>query len=231
MEQFNTIPTSGNWSDIAGILDANFLRCYTALVQSESLVGLSGSNFQGIYTSASTLPEMTSSGWALVGSSLSALTLYVYNTGSSEWGALNSTTYNFTDFSAFQTQLDALSSQLATIGSNLSDLSQRSNKFLRLAVMIDSTNGILSIAGKKYKLIPTTDTPTWDLDYNDFVTKSASDNPEFSYVLVDSENKILFGVYEDGTTIDNSSMVEGETIGGFDLISIINNYAATYNYD
>lgn len=124
MEQFNTIPTSGNWSDIAGILDANFFRCYTALVQSESLVGLSSSNFQGIYASASTLPEMSSSGWALVGSSLSALTLYVYNTGSSEWGELNSTAYNFTDFSEFQTQLDALSSQVATIGSKIGDLTQ-----------------------------------------------------------------------------------------------------------
>lgn len=127
--------------------------------------------------------------------------------------------------------LSGLPAQVTQIGSNLSDLSQRSNKFLRLAVMIDSTNGILSIAGKKYKLIPTTDTPTWDLDYNDFVTKSASDNPEFSFVLVDADNKVLFGVYSDGTTINNSSAVEGETIEGFDLIAIINNYAATYNYD
>lgn len=125
MEQFNTIPTSGNWSDIAGILDANFFRCYTALVQSESLVGLSGSNFQGIYTSASALPdEMSSSGWALVGSSLSALTLYVYNTSSSEWGALNNVTYNFTDFSEFQNQLDALSSQLTQIGLKIGNLAE-----------------------------------------------------------------------------------------------------------
>lgn len=124
MEQFNTIPTSGNWSDIAGILDANFLRCWTALVQSESLIGLDGSNYRGIFTSADALPEMTEPGWALVGTSLSALQLYVYNTGSSEWGALNSTTYNFTDFAAFQTQLDALSSQLATIGSKVGDLTE-----------------------------------------------------------------------------------------------------------
>lgn len=126
MEQFNTIPTSGNWSDIAGIIDANFLRCYTALVQSESLVGLSGSNFQGIYTSASSLPDdMTEAGWALVGTSLSALKLYVYNEGSTDWALLNDTTYNFTNFTEFQTQLDALSSQVATIGLKVDELDKK----------------------------------------------------------------------------------------------------------
>lgn len=232
MEQFNTIPTSGNWADIAGILDANFLRCWTALVQSQSLIGLDGSNYKGMYTSASALPDdMTEAGWALVGSSLSALQLYVFNDGATDWALFSNETYNFTSWTEFQTQLDALSTQVATIGSNLSDLIQRSNKFLRLAVMIDSTNGILSIAGKKYKLIPTTDTPTWDLDYNDFVTKSTIESEEWAYVLTDSEDRILYGINNYGDITDNSTIVEGATIGGFDVVAIINNYAVTYSYD
>ena len=123
MEQFNTIPTSGNWADIAGILDANFLRCYTALVQSQSLIGLDGSNYMGMYTSASALPDdMTEAGWALVGSSLSALQLYVFNDGATDWALFSNETYNFTSWTEFQTQLDALSTQVATIGSKLGDL-------------------------------------------------------------------------------------------------------------
>lgn len=120
MEQFNTIPTSGNWADIAGILDANFLRCYTALVQSQSLIGLDGSNYKGMYTSASALPDdMTEAGWALVGSSLSALQLYVFNDGATDWALFSNETYNFTSWTEFQTQLDALSTQVATIGLNV----------------------------------------------------------------------------------------------------------------
>lgn len=123
MEQFNTIPTSGNWSDIAGILDANFLRCYTALVQSQSLVGLDGSNYMGMYTSASALPDdMTEAGWALVGSSLSALQLYVFNDGATDWALFSNDTYNFTSWTEFQTQLDALSTQVTQIGLKIGDL-------------------------------------------------------------------------------------------------------------
>lgn len=123
MEQFNTIPTSGNWADIAGILDANFLRCWTALVQSQSLIGLDGSNYKGMYTSASALPDdMTEAGWALVGTSLSALQLYVFNDGATDWALFSNETYNFTSWTEFQTQLDALSTQVATIGSKIGDL-------------------------------------------------------------------------------------------------------------
>lgn len=123
MEQFNTIPTSGNWADIAGILDANFLRCWTALVQSQSLIGLDGSNYKGMYTSASALPDdMTEAGWALVGSSLSALQLYVFNDGATDWALFSNETYNFTSWTEFQTQLDALSTQVATIGLKIGDL-------------------------------------------------------------------------------------------------------------
>lgn len=116
MEQFNTIPTSGNWSDIAGILDANFFRCYTALVQAQSLIGLDGSNYKGMYTSASALPDdMTEAGWALVGSSLSALQLYVFNDGATDWALYSNDTYDFTDYSS-------LVSQLATIGLKIDEV-------------------------------------------------------------------------------------------------------------
>lgn len=143
MEQFNTIPTSGNWADIAGILDANFLRCWTALVQSQSLIGLDGSNYKGMYTSASALPDdMTEAGWALVGTSLSALQLYVFNDGATDWALFSNETYNFTSWTEFQTQLDALSTQVATIGLKIGDLTElETEEKTNLVGAINEVNG------------------------------------------------------------------------------------------
>lgn len=208
MEQFNTIPTSGNWSDIAGILDANFLRCYTALVQSESLVGLSGSNFQGIYTSASALPEMSSSGWALVGSSLSALTLYVYNTGSSEWGALNSTTYNFTDFSEFQTQLDALSSQLTQIGSNLDEVERQINGFVGGNVSIPISNDGYFLATGNVG-VTAASTPTAMNNYG-YVKMSASEGDKFIITLRGGNNARAYAFLDSSLVVLESSRSYGQ---------------------
>lgn len=202
MEQFNTIPTSGNWADIAGILDANFLRCWTALVQSQSLIGLDGSNYKGMYTSASALPDdMTEAGWALVGSSLSALQLYVFNDGATDWALFSNETYNFTSWTEFQTQLDALSTQVATIGSKVDEL--------------DKKIGNTSDFGRK---VITSSRPT--LSTLTLVEDGISSGTEYRIVItnVTTGAKVSVAIGDANTSTENAGFVstdpvtEGQTV-------------------
>ena len=60
----------------------------------QSLTGIGGSDFLGIYATQSALPN--SRGWGLVGSNLSQLQLFVNN--GSGWSRFGTDTYDFTDY-------------------------------------------------------------------------------------------------------------------------------------
>ena len=70
---------------------------------------------------------------------------------------------------------------------------------------IDSERGVLRIGGKMYKLISYEGDAEFDeyVDATVFVASTETiDNPEFRSVITDAEEKILYGVYADGTETD-----------------------------
>ena len=67
---------------------------------------------------------------------------------------------------------------------------------------IDSERGVLRIGGKMYKLISYEGDAEFDeyVDATVFVASTETiDNPEFQSVITDNEDKVLYGVYADGT--------------------------------
>ena len=72
--------------------------------QIQSLTGVDGSTFHGIYPNMTDIPD--GNGWALVGTDLSALVLYVNN--GSGWNQFSDKTYDFSDFSDVKTALGGL---------------------------------------------------------------------------------------------------------------------------
>ena len=70
---------------------------------------------------------------------------------------------------------------------------------------IDSERGVLRIGGKMYKLISYEGDAEFDeyVDATVFVASTETiDNPEFQSVITDAEEKVLYGVYADGTETD-----------------------------
>lgn len=72
--------------------------------QIQSLTGVDGSTFHGIYANMIDLPD--GNGWALVGTDLSALVLYVNN--GSGWSQFSDKTYDFSDYSDVKAALGGL---------------------------------------------------------------------------------------------------------------------------
>lgn len=58
-------------------------------------------------------------------------------------------------------------------------------------------------------------------------TQTDVENPEFKSVILDSENKILWGRYVDDTTTDID--LTGYTIDGVSVIKIVNKIIEKYN--
>ena len=93
-----------------------------------------------------------------------------------------------------------------TVADELTNLAQKADttkkEFEFFGIGIDSERGVLRIGGKMYKLISYEGDAEFDeyIDATVFVASTETiDNPEFQSVITDAEEKILYGVYTDGT--------------------------------
>ena len=96
-----------------------------------------------------------------------------------------------------------------TVADELTNLALKTDKakkeFDFFGIGIDSERGVLRIGGKMYKLISYEGDAEFDeyVDATVFVASTETiDNPEFQSVITDAEEKILYGVYTDGTETD-----------------------------
>ena len=96
-----------------------------------------------------------------------------------------------------------------TVADELTNLAQKADttkkEFDFFGIGIDSERGVLRIGGKMYKLISYEGDAEFDeyVDATVFVASTETiDNPEFQSVITDAEEKILYGVYTDGTETD-----------------------------
>lgn len=78
MEQFNLIPSQGNWNDAASLLNTNFLRAYTQLVKLFN----STNRYKGVFPSLEKLQAAVLSpvkgDWAYIGSGF-PMPVYIYD--------------------------------------------------------------------------------------------------------------------------------------------------------
>ena len=93
-----------------------------------------------------------------------------------------------------------------TVADELTNLAQKADttkkEFEFFGIGIDSERGVLRIGGKMYKLISYEGDAEFDeyVDATVFVASTETiENPEFQSVITDAEEKILYGVYTDGT--------------------------------
>ena len=93
-----------------------------------------------------------------------------------------------------------------TVADELTNLARKTDtakkEFDFFGIGIDSERGVLRIGGKMYKLISYEGDAEFDeyVDATVFVASTETiDNPEFQSVITDAEEKILYGVYTDGT--------------------------------
>ena len=91
----------------------------------------------------------------------------------------------------------------------LTNLAQKADtakkEFEFFGIGIDSERGVLRIGGKMYKLISYEGDAEFDeyVDATVFVASTETiENPEFQSVITDADEKILYGVYSDGTETD-----------------------------
>ena len=78
-------------------------------------------------------------------------------------------------------------------------------EFEFLGIGIDSERGVLRIGGKMYKLISYEGDAEFDeyIDATVFVASTETiENSEFQSVITDADEKVLYGVYADGTETD-----------------------------
>ena len=91
----------------------------------------------------------------------------------------------------------------------LTNLAQKADttkkEFDFFGIGIDSERGVLRIGGKMYKLISYEGDAEFDeyIDATVFVASTETiENPEFQSVITDADEKVLYGVYTDGTETD-----------------------------
>ena len=96
-----------------------------------------------------------------------------------------------------------------TVADELTNLAQKTDttkkEFDFFGIGIDSERGVLRIGGKMYKLISYEGDAEFDeyVDATVFVASTKTiDNPEFQSVITDADEKVLYGVYTDGTETD-----------------------------
>ena len=99
-----------------------------------------------------------------------------------------------------------------TVADELTNLAQKAKnadktkkEFEFFGIGIDTERGVLRIGGKMYKLISYEGDAEFDeyVDATVFVASTETiDNPEFQSVITDAEEKILYGVYANGTETD-----------------------------
>ena len=96
-----------------------------------------------------------------------------------------------------------------TVADELTNLALKTDtakkEFDFFGIGIDSERGVLRIGGKMYKLISYEGDAEFDeyVDATVFVGSTETiDNPEFQSVITDTDEKVLYGVYTDGTEAD-----------------------------
>ena len=96
-----------------------------------------------------------------------------------------------------------------TVADELTNLARKTDtakkEFEFFGIGIDSERGILRIGGKMYKLISYEGDAEFDeyVDATVFVASTETiENPEFQSVITDADEKVLYGVYADGTKTD-----------------------------
>ena len=96
-----------------------------------------------------------------------------------------------------------------TVADELTNLAQKTDttkkEFEFFGIGIDSERGVLRIGGKLYKLISYEGDAEFDeyVDATVFVASTETiENPEFQSVITDADEKVLYGVYADGTETD-----------------------------
>ena len=96
-----------------------------------------------------------------------------------------------------------------TVADELTNLALKTDttkkEFDFLGIGIDSERGVLRIGGKMYKLISYEGDAEFDeyVDATVFVASTETiENPEFQSVITDADEKVLYGVYTDGTETD-----------------------------
>ena len=115
----------------------------------------------------------------------------------------------------------------------LTNLAQKTDtakkEFDFFGIGIDSERGVLRIGGKMYKLISYEGDAEFDeyVDATVFVGSTETiNNPEFQSVITDSEDKVLYGVYTDGTETDidltGMKVVNPETGAAVKVQQIVN---------
>ena len=96
-----------------------------------------------------------------------------------------------------------------TVADELTNLALKNDttkkEFDFFGIGIDSERGVLRIGGKMYTLISYEGDAEFDeyFDATVFVASTETvENPEFQSVITDADEKILYGVYTDGTETD-----------------------------
>ena len=96
-----------------------------------------------------------------------------------------------------------------TVADELTNLAQKADttkkEFDFFGIGIDSERGVLRIGGKMYKLISYEGEAEFDeyIDATVFIASTETiENPEFQSVITDADEKVLYGVYADGTETD-----------------------------
>ena len=96
-----------------------------------------------------------------------------------------------------------------TVADELTNLALKTDtakkEFDFFGIGIDSERGVLRIGGKMYKLISYEGDAEFDeyVDATVFVASTENvENPEFQSVITDADEKVLYGVYADGTETD-----------------------------
>ena len=96
-----------------------------------------------------------------------------------------------------------------TVADELTNLARKADttkkEFVFFGIGIDSERGVLRIGGKMYKLISYEGDAEFEeyVDATVFVASTETiENPEFQSVITDADEKVLYGVYADGTEAD-----------------------------
>ena len=96
-----------------------------------------------------------------------------------------------------------------TVADELTNLARKTDtakkEFDFFGIGIDSERGVLRIGGKMYKLISYEGDAEFEeyVDATVFVSGTTEvDNPEYQSVITDADEKVLYGVYADGTETD-----------------------------
>lgn len=103
------------------------------------------------------------------------------------------------------TKGNTVADELTNLALKAQNADKTKKEFEFFGIGIDPERGVLRIGGKMYKLISYEGDAEFDeyVDATVFVASTETiENPEFQSVITDAEEKILYGVYANGTETD-----------------------------